>query len=118
MQSASVAGMGRASQLQPGDSLTQPHDAECRRDANPSTSATFAVCRAALISIRFPAPMKTRGKPPLAQPRPRTPGLTRRMVLAHAARLFRDVWRTRPLTPQEWSLAEEDLARKLERDGL
>ncbi len=40
------------------------------------------------------------------------------MVRAHAARLFRDVWRKRPLTAQEWFLAEEDLARKLERDGF
>jgi GrpB-like predicted nucleotidyltransferase (UPF0157 family) len=40
------------------------------------------------------------------------------MVQNHAARLFRDILRQRPLTPQEWSLAEEDLARKLERDGF
>ena len=40
------------------------------------------------------------------------------MVRAHAARLFRDVFSERPLTEQEWRLAEEDLARKLERDGL
>lgn len=51
------------------------------------------------------------------QPRPRTPGLTRRTVREHAARLFPDVWPKRPLTMHEWLLAEQDLARKLEHDG-
>ncbi len=53
-----------------------------------------------------------------AQPRPRIPGLTRRMVRLHAERLFRDVLPKRTLTTQEWRLAEEDLARNLERDGF
>jgi hypothetical protein len=52
------------------------------------------------------------------QPRPHIPGLTRRMVKAHAVRLFRDVFPEQPLTEREWRLVEEDLARKLERDGL
>jgi hypothetical protein len=40
------------------------------------------------------------------------------MVQQHAHRLFRDVYSQRPLTEREWRLVEEDLARKLERDGL
>jgi hypothetical protein len=40
------------------------------------------------------------------------------MVKAHAVRLFRDVFPAHPLTVQEWRLVEQDLARKLERDGL
>lgn len=62
--------------------------------------------------------MKNRCKNPAVQPQPHIPGLTRRMVKAHAARLFRDVFPRRPLTPQEWHTAEQDLARKLERDGF
>lgn len=62
--------------------------------------------------------MKNRCKPPAVQPQPRIPGLTRRMVKSHAARLFRDVLPRRSLTPQEWRTVEEDLARKLERDGF
>ena len=40
------------------------------------------------------------------------------MVMEHAARLFRDVFQARLLTEREWRTAEEDLARKLESDGL
>lgn len=40
------------------------------------------------------------------------------MVKAHACRLFRDVYPQRPLTIQEWRLVEEDLVRKIERNGL
>lgn len=62
--------------------------------------------------------MKNRCKPPAIQPQPRIPGLTRPMVRAHATRLFRDVFPEQPLTPREWRLVEQDLARKLERDGF
>lgn len=62
--------------------------------------------------------MKTRPQSPAAQPQPRIPGLTRRMVKAHAARLYRDVFPRRSLTTQEWRMVEQDLARKLERDGF
>jgi hypothetical protein len=54
----------------------------------------------------------------LNQPLPRLSGLTRRMVKAHAARLYRDVFPEQSLTEREWRLVEEDLARKLERDGF
>lgn len=62
--------------------------------------------------------MKLRWPQPLNQPQPRIPGLTRRMVKAHAAKLYRDVFPQQPLTPREWRLVEQDLARKLESDGL
>ena len=52
------------------------------------------------------------------QPQPRIPGLSRYMVKVHAERLFRDVLLRRALTDLEWRLAEQDLARKLESDGL
>jgi hypothetical protein len=62
--------------------------------------------------------MKIRVPRPLQQPQPRIPGLTRRMVKAHAAKLFRDVFPEQSLTEREWRLVEQDLARKLESDGL
>ena len=61
--------------------------------------------------------MKSFRQRPLNQPEPRIPGLSRCMVRMHAERLFRDVFPKHPLTEQEWRLVEEDLARKLERDG-
>lgn len=62
--------------------------------------------------------MKPRSSPLATQPRPRIPGLTRRMVRTHAAQLFRDVFPQHPLTERDWRLAEEDLARKLETEAL
>jgi len=62
--------------------------------------------------------MKIRRPQSMNQPLPRIPGLSRCMVRLHAERLFRDVFGKRPLTPSEWRLAEQDLARKLESDGL
>jgi len=62
--------------------------------------------------------MKSRCQSAMSQPQPQTPGLTRRMVKEHAARLYRDVFPSQPLTRWEWRLVEEDLARKLEHDGL
>jgi len=62
--------------------------------------------------------MKSRVPRPLQQPQPHIPGLTRRMVKAHAAKLFRDVFPEQSLTEREWRLVEQDLARKLESDGL
>jgi hypothetical protein len=54
----------------------------------------------------------------LAQPAPRTPGITRQMVRDHARRLFRDKWRQQPLSRKQWQLAERDLVRMLEADAL
>jgi len=62
--------------------------------------------------------MRSHCRKPNNQPRPHIPGLNRRIVKAHAERLFRDVISERPLTEREWGLVEEDLARKIERDGL
>ena len=62
--------------------------------------------------------MKGRWPQTLNQPLPRIPGLSRCMVRMHAARLFRDVFTKRLLTQHEWRLVEQDLARKIENDGL
>ena len=62
--------------------------------------------------------MKRPRKHAPVQPQPQIPGLTRQMVWEHAARLFRDLLPLRPLTEREWRVAEEDLARKLEHEGL
>lgn len=62
--------------------------------------------------------MKNPRKPPAVQPPPHIPGLTPQMVKDHAAKLFRDVFPEQPLTESQWRLVEEDLARKLEHDGL
>ena len=62
--------------------------------------------------------MKSRARQLTSQPPPRIPGLSRDMIRMHAERLFRDVFANRPLTGREWRMAEQDLARKLESDGL
>jgi len=62
--------------------------------------------------------MKQRRRIAETQPQPRTPGLTRKMVRAHAGRLFRDSFPAQPLTQTQWLQAETDLARKLENSGL
>ncbi|MGE3309679.1 MAG: hypothetical protein AB7O66_06890 [Limisphaerales bacterium] len=61
--------------------------------------------------------MKTPRRRATIQPRPRTPGLTRTMVRAHAERVFPDVLATRALTPGEWRKVESDLLRRLENSG-
>ena len=62
--------------------------------------------------------MKNPRRQKMTRAKPRIPGVSRRQVRRHAARLFRDVFAKRLLTPREWRLAEEDLARKLERTGF
>ena len=62
--------------------------------------------------------MKTyRPRPPM-QPRPNTPGVTRKMVRDHARRVFPDVLPGRSLTDREWILVEQDLVRRMENSGL
>jgi len=39
------------------------------------------------------------------------------MVRNHACRLFRDVFPKKSLSSEEWRMVEEDLLRKLEREG-
>lgn len=70
-----------------------------------------------LISNQFSRPMKHSRFPARTQPQPRTPGVTRRMVRAHARRVFRDVFPTRPLAYHEWRSVEADLVRGLENTG-
>ena len=58
--------------------------------------------------------MKTRDLKSVEQPRPFTPGVTRAMVREHACALFRDKLPNRPLTLEDWVLAEKDLVNDLE----
>ncbi len=52
------------------------------------------------------------------QPKPSTPGITKKMVRNHAMRIFHDWWTQRPLTRREWLQAEQDLVRLLEAEAL
>jgi hypothetical protein len=54
----------------------------------------------------------------LDQPRPVTPGLTRAMVRQHAYEMFRDKLRSRPLTIEDWILAEKDLVEAIQREEV
>ena len=62
--------------------------------------------------------MRKRPLQPVAQPKPSHAGVTQQMVRQHASSLFRDVFPEKPLSQRQWRLVEEDLVRKLERDGL
>ncbi len=55
---------------------------------------------------------------PAPQPEPFTPGVTKGMVRQHAYELFRDKLPEHPLTLENWVLAEKDLIRSMESDGL
>ena len=50
------------------------------------------------------------------QPEPFTPGMTKAMVRQHAYEMFRDKLPTRPLTLEDWVLAEKDLVNSVEAD--
>lgn len=73
--------------------------------------------RIMLTLTQFPRAMKDSRPGANRQPQPHTPGLTRKMVRAHACRVFRDVFPARALTYDEWRLVEADLARRLESTG-
>ena len=60
--------------------------------------------------------MKRKMTKAMEQPRPFTPGVTRAMVRQHAYELFRDKLPNRPLTTEDWVLAEKDLVTMLETD--
>ena len=60
--------------------------------------------------------MKTKAHKPVEQPAPFTPGITKAMVRQHAYELFRDKLPNRPLTIEDWVLAEKDLAGDLETE--
>ena len=52
------------------------------------------------------------------QPQPFTPGLTRLMVREHARLLYRDKLQHSKLTLQDWVLAENDLVKTMDAEGL
>ena len=51
------------------------------------------------------------------QPKPFTPGLGRAEVRQHAYELFRDKLPDRPLTLEDWVLAEKDLVNLIEAES-
>lgn len=60
--------------------------------------------------------MKTKLHDLVEQPKPFTPGITRAMVRQHAYLMFRDRLPQRPLTLEDWVLAEKDLVGELETE--
>jgi len=50
----------------------------------------------------------------MEQPKPFTPGVTRAMVRQHAYLMFRDKLPQRPLTLENWVLAEKDLVNSIQ----
>lgn len=54
----------------------------------------------------------------IEQPKPFTPGITKAMVRQHAYELFRDKLPDRPLTLEDWVLAEKDLVGELEAEQV
>jgi hypothetical protein len=60
--------------------------------------------------------MKTKTRKTVEQPKPFTPGITSAMVRQHAYVMFRDRLPQRPLTLEDWVLAEKDLVGKLETE--
>lgn len=62
--------------------------------------------------------MKEQTSTPNTQPEPFTPGVTKGMVREHAYRMFRDKLPDHPLTLDNWVMAEKDLVRSMESDGL
>ena len=62
--------------------------------------------------------MKKHTKTTDVQPDPFTPGITKGMVRQHAFELFRDKLHGKPLTLEDWVLAEKDLVETAQTDGL
>ena len=62
--------------------------------------------------------MKTKISKAIKQPEPFTPGLTKGLVREHAYLLYRDKLPDRPLTLQDWVLAEKDLVATREAEGV
>lgn len=60
--------------------------------------------------------MSTKAQKVVEQPKPFTPGITRAMVRQHAYKLFRDKLPDRPLTLDDWVLAEKDLVGELQAE--
>lgn len=62
--------------------------------------------------------MKKKSEQSVEQPKPFTPGVTKSMVRQHAYEMFQDKLPERPLTLEDWVLAEKDLVASLEADNL
>jgi len=62
--------------------------------------------------------MKKKTQKIVTQPEPFTPGITKEMVRQHAFRLYRDKLQTKPLTLENWVLAEKDLVNTLEMESV
>ena len=62
--------------------------------------------------------MKMKMPEPVKQPEPFTPGITKGMVRQHALELYRDKLHHDRLAMEDWVLAEKDLVKELETDGL
>jgi hypothetical protein len=60
--------------------------------------------------------MKTKRKETVQQPEPFTPGMSKAMVRQHAYEMFRDKLADRPLTLEDWVLAEKDLVSSMEAE--
>lgn len=52
------------------------------------------------------------------QPAPFTPGVTRAMVRQHAYELFRDKLPDKPMTLDDWVMAEKDLVASLDAENM
>lgn len=52
------------------------------------------------------------------QPKPFTPGITVAQVRQHAFELYRDKLDNETLTLNDWVMAEKDLVRQMEENGL
>jgi hypothetical protein len=55
---------------------------------------------------------------PIEQPAPVTPGVTKAMVRQHAFELYREKLPVKPLTLENWVLAEKDLVEALEAEAI
>ena len=60
--------------------------------------------------------MKKRHTKKQEQPSPVTPGVTKAMVRQHAYEMYRDKLPERPLTLEDWVLAEKDLVNSIEAE--
>ena len=60
--------------------------------------------------------MKTKTLKAVEQPAPFSPGVTKAMVRQHAYEMFRDKLPHRPLSLEDWVLAEKDLVGEIETE--
>jgi hypothetical protein len=60
--------------------------------------------------------MKRKIEKPVEQPVPVTPSFTKAMVRQHAYEMFQDKLPERPLTIEDWVMAEKDLVTMMEME--